>query len=73
MKKIRIVTNSDRCHCSVDNVPVATFLYSNYQDRDDDSKKAHAINDAKIQCFNELDKCRQEGIKGVIDTVIVSA
>lgn len=71
MITIKIVINSDRCHCSVDNVPIATFLYSNYKG-DDDSQKAHAINDSKVQCFNELNRFRKDGIEAMIDTLMVN-
>ena len=71
MKTIRIVKNTDRCHCSIDNVPIVTFLYSNYKDRTNNSKEEHAISDAKVECFNSLLRLNREGIKAVINPYIL--
>ena len=72
MITIRIVTNPDRCHVSVDGRPVATFLYSNYSDGNDEQNKAHALHDAKAQCFTTLFECNQQKLNAKIDTTIVS-
>lgn len=71
MNKIQIVLNSDRCHCSVNGTPAATFVYSNYEHKTPEANKGHAINDAKIQCFNELARFHRLGVKAQIDTNIV--
>lgn len=65
MNTIQIVTNSDRCHVSVNHRPVATFMYS-------DSSKEEALHNAMAQTFITLSECRAQGIRAVINTEIVS-
>jgi len=72
MKTIQIVKNSDRCHVSVNSIPHKTFIYSNYPEKDESSKQAHALHDAKAECFIQLAFCQRIGEDAAINTDIVT-
>jgi len=70
--KIQIVKNSDRCHVSIDGIPAATFLFSNYENDNGENKIHHALNDAKITAFNELHKLNKLNLRAFLDTNIIT-
>ncbi len=73
MNKIQIVTNSDRCHVSLNGTPQATFMYSNYSDDNHvDYPSLQALHDAKAECFNVLRQANEHGINAEIVTDILA-
>lgn len=72
MNTIQIVTNSDRCHVSVNSRPVATFLYSNYSNNTDEWNKQEAIQAAKAHVFDVISEHNQQGLKFQVYTDIAA-
>lgn len=72
MNTIQIVLNSDRCHASVNGTPEATFMFFQYEHKNEGLKKDHAINDAKVECFNILARFQEIGVDAKINTEIVT-
>jgi hypothetical protein len=62
---IQVVTNSDRCHVSIDGTPAATFMFSSLG-------KTEALRSAKAEAFDLLNEALDLTPNVRLDTEIIN-